>query len=75
MAKDIEMKIVKEIGTLSEVDNSKIMLALTEVNGVQKYDIRQYYKKKDDKEFQVGKGIRLTEDEMKELVKLAKKIK
>lgn len=75
MAKDIEMKVVKEIGTLSEVENAKVMVSITEVNGVEKYDIRQYYKKKDDKEFQIGKGIRLTEDEMKELVKLAKKIK
>ena len=75
MAKEIKMTVVEELGVLHETDNSKLVFSITDVNGVEKYDIRQYFMKKDDTEWQMGKGIRLTEDEMKELVKLAKKIK
>ena len=75
MAKEIKMTVVEEIGTITETENSKLVFRITDVNGVQKYDIRNLYMKKDDTEWQNGKGIRLTEEELKELVKLAKKIK
>lgn len=75
MAKEIKMTVIEELGVISETENSRIVLSITEVNGVQKYDIRQNYKKKDDEDWQTGKGIRLTEEEMKELAKLVKKIK
>lgn len=75
MAKEIVMNVVEEIGTITESENSKLVLRVTEVNGVEKYDIRNLYMKKTDTEWQNGKGIRLTAEELKELCKLAKKIK
>ena len=75
MAKDIKITIIKEIGIISETKNSKIVLGITEVNGVEKYDLRGYYKKKDSDEWQFGKGIRLTEEELFNLGDLIKKVK
>lgn len=65
---EVKMTTVKKIGVIKQNDKSAIELRVTDVNGVQKFDIRPWYEK-DGKE-QCGKGIRLSEEEMDTLIDL-----
>ena len=65
---EIKYEIVKALGVLSEGSNGwKKELNLVSWNGrAQKYDIRDW----DEKKKKMGKGITLSENEMKNLVDL-----
>ncbi len=63
------MTTVKKIGVLNDTGKSTTELRITEVNGEEKFDIRGWYEK--DGEERCGKGIRLSEDELRKLVELA----
>lgn len=73
MAKEFEMKTVKKIGVIRENDNSTVELRITEVNGIERYDIRPWWEDKDGNE-KAGKGIRLTEEELNKLVELVEEM-
>lgn len=64
---EFKMKTIKEIGVVAESEKNKLVLSITEVNGVEKYDLRNYFMKKDSEEWQMGKGVRMTEDELYKL--------
>jgi len=74
MAKEVKITVIKEIATICETAKTKIVLGITEVNGIEKYDLRNYFKNQND-EWQFGKGIRLTEEELFKLGDLIKKVK
>ena len=68
MAKDIKFEIVKEIGVLSESAKGwRKELNLVSWNaGTPKYDLRDW----DPEHDKMGKGVTLTEDEIKKLKEL-----
>ena len=68
MARDIKFEIVKEIGVLSESSKGwKKELNLVSWNdGTPKYDLRDW----DPEHQKMGKGVTLTEDEVKKLKEL-----
>lgn len=68
MAKEIKFEIVKEIGILSESTKgwTKELNLVSWNNGVPKYDLRDW---NPDHE-KMGKGITLTEDEVRKLKEL-----
>ena len=68
MAKEIKFEIVKEIGILSESTKgwTKELNLVYWNNGVPKYDLRDW---NPDHE-KMGKGITLTEDEVRKLKEL-----
>ena len=65
MANDIKFEIIKQIGVLSESSKGwKKELNLVSWNdGAPKYDLRDW----DPDHQKMGKGVTLTEDEMKQL--------
>ena len=68
MSRDIKFEIVKEMGVLSESSKGwKKELNLVSWNGAApKYDLRDW----DPEHQKMGKGITLTEDEVKKLKEL-----
>ena len=68
MARDIKFEIVKEIGVLSESSKGwKKELNLVSWNdGTPKYDLRDW----DPEHQKMGKGVTLTEEEVKKLKEL-----
>lgn len=71
MAKEIKFEIVKEIGVLSESTKgwTKELNIVSWNDGAPKYDLRDW----DPNHEKMGKGITLTEDEVRELKKLLNK--
>lgn len=72
---DFKYEVKKVIGVISKGKSSTKELRLISWNDKDaKYDIRDWWTDKDGNE-KMGKGITLTTDEAKELVKLLKGIK
>lgn len=71
MAKEIKFEIVKEIGVLSESTKgwTKELNLVSWNDGVPKYDLRDW----DPNHEKMGKGVTLTEDEVRKLKKLLNK--
>ncbi|MCR5788471.1 MAG: YdbC family protein [Lachnospiraceae bacterium] len=65
MAKDIKFEIIKEIGVLSESSKGwrKELNLVSWNDGAPKYDLRDWAPEHE----KIGKGVTLTEDEMKAL--------
>jgi hypothetical protein len=65
MAKDIKFEIIKEIGVLSESSKGwrKELNLVSWNDGAPKYDLRDWAPEHE----KMGKGVTLTEDEMKAL--------
>ena len=65
MAKDIKFEIIKEIGVLSESNKGwrKELNFVSWNDGAPKYDLRDWAPEHE----KMGKGVTLTEDEMKVL--------
>ena len=65
MAKEIKFEIVKEIGILSESTKgwTKELNLVSWNNGAPKYDLRDW----DPDHEKMGKGVTLTEDEVRKL--------
>ena len=65
MAKDIKYEIIKEIGVLSESSKGwkKELNIVSWNDGAPKYDLRDW----DPEHEKMGKGINLTEDEIRAL--------
>ena len=68
MARDIKFEIVKEIGVLSESSKGwkKELNIVSWNDGAPKYDLRDW----DPEHEKMGKGVTLTEDEIKALKSL-----
>lgn len=72
---DFKYEVKEVIGVISKGKSSTKELRLISWNDKDaKYDIRDWWTDKDGNE-KMGKGITLTTDEAKELVKLLKKVK
>lgn len=70
---EVKYEVVKEIGVISENDKSKMLLRIVKWNdGEPKYDLRSWWTDKEGKE-KCGKGITLTKEQLKSLVKVATK--
>lgn len=72
---DFKYEVKEVVGVISKGKSSTKELRLISWNDKDaKYDIRDWWTDKDGNE-KMGKGITLTTDEAKELVKLLKKVK
>ncbi len=68
-AKEFTYEVKAEYGVIGTKGNVNTELRLVEMNGVEKYDIRPWWE--DDKGVEkMGKGIRLTGEELKKLGEL-----
>lgn len=75
MAKSEEVKyeVVKEIGTISETEKSRMLLRIVKWNNSEpKYDLRSWWTDKEGNE-KCSKGITLTKEQLKEFAKIATK--
>ncbi len=71
---ELTYEVVEKIGVISDNGRNAIELRLVSFNGGDaKYDIRPWWE--DDKGVErMGKGIRLTEDELKKLADIVDKV-
>ena len=71
-----EIKVIKEIGTISSSRNAKTSVRLLDINGKQYVDIRKLWIPEEEEEFRpTKKGIALTSDSFCQLEKMMVKIR
>ena len=71
---EVKYEVIEKIGVISDNGRASTELRLVSFNdGEPKYDIRPWWE--DDKGIEkMGKGIRLTEDELKKLADIVDKV-
>ncbi len=67
---------MKQIGQLDVTDNKRLVLSIGEFRGVERVDLRQYVKVKDEDEYiPTPKGVNFAAEWIDDFVKMVEKLK